>query len=152
MSSMRRCALLLLVALVSGCSLPRVTLIEDPLTAEEHLQLGLAYEQQGELDLALREYRKASEEVPEARLYLGNVHFLRQEYRLAERAYRRAIDTLANDPRPYNNLAWLYYKQDKHLDEAEALARRAVELAPNHKDAEYRDTLERIRAARDTQR
>jgi len=42
----------------------------------------------------------------------------------------------------HNNLAWLAARTDRHLDEALALARRAVELAPQ--EAGYLDTLAEV--------
>ncbi len=127
-----------------GCAMPRIIILDDPLSPEEHLKLGMAYEKNGEFDLALREYKEASEEIPQARLFLGNIYFLQKDYASAEREYEQAIAVIPDNPRPYNNLAWLYYTQGNKLDEAEALARRAVELAPKGKDSAYRDTYERI--------
>ena len=43
-------------------------------------------------------------------------------------AYKRTQALLPNDPRPYNNAAWLYAVQGKKLDEALALARKAHEI------------------------
>ena len=39
---------------ISACSLPRIIVLEDPLSPEEHLNLGVAYERKGELDGAIR--------------------------------------------------------------------------------------------------
>ncbi len=44
----------------------------------------------------------------------------------------------------YNNLAWLYYVKKEHLDEAENLAAKAVELNPSKKNI-YLNTLKKIR-------
>jgi tetratricopeptide (TPR) repeat protein len=120
-------------------------ILHDPLSPQEHIELGISYEAQGELDAAQAEYRKASEKLPIAYLYLGNIHFQKNDLKNAIACYRRAIrDT--NDPRAYNNLAWLYYTNNMALDEAEALAQAAVELAPD--SPAFVDTLERIRATR----
>jgi tetratricopeptide (TPR) repeat protein len=120
----------------------------DPLSPEEHLKLGVAYEHKAEYDLAAAEYKSASKSLPLARLFLGNVFFLQRNYTAAEEEYRRAITELPDNPRPYNNLAWLYYTQGIKLEEAETLARRAVALAPPGEDGPYRDTLEQILKAR----
>jgi tetratricopeptide (TPR) repeat protein len=133
----------LLPLLFSACSFPRVMVVQDPLSPQEHLQLGVAYEKEGEYDLAEREYRSAGK-LPEAHLLLGNLHFLRREYPAAEKAYKRAIRRMPENPKPRNNLAWLYYTQRIKLTEAEEEARRAVSLAPEGEEAVYRDTLERI--------
>jgi len=112
------------------------------LTPQEHINLGVTYERSGELDEALKEYEKASRTLPVAHLYMGNVFFQKKEFAKAEEHYREAIDR-TGDPGAYNNLAWLYYSTDKNLDEAEKLARKAVELAPDKK--EFKDTLQKIR-------
>lgn len=148
---MRKLIVLLLALSCLGlaaCSLPRVAVLRDPLTAQEHLQLGLAYEQDGELELAREHYEDAAEELPEAHFYLGNLAFGREDWDKAEREYKRAIKGLPNDPRPRNNLAWLYYTRKKSLERAEELAAQAVELAPEAERGEYVDTLETIRRAR----
>jgi len=44
---------------VGGCALPKVVVLNDPLTAAEHNDLGYAYERQGLYDLAAREYARA---------------------------------------------------------------------------------------------
>jgi tetratricopeptide (TPR) repeat protein len=136
--------LVAVLTLISGCSLPRITVLGDPLSPEEHLKLGMAYESKKEYDLAAAEYETASRSLPVAYLFLGNVLFLQGKYAEAEQRYRRAIKELPEDPRPYNNLAWLYCTEGINLEEAENLARRAVALAPAGEDAPYRDTLNQI--------
>ena len=61
-------------------------------------------------------------------------------------AYRKALALNPQDPRPYNNLAYLYAEQRRNLDEALGLARRAAELAP--KNASVQDTLGWVYLAR----
>jgi tetratricopeptide (TPR) repeat protein len=134
-------SLILLAVVVSGCSLPGIVMFNNPLTPEEHMNLGVSYEKQGETDAALREYKAASQELPLAYLYIGNVYFQQNDLKQAEKAYKKAIDK-TDDPRAYNNLAWLYYNSDQKLDQAEVLARKAVELSP--KSPNFTDTLEKI--------
>lgn len=144
--------LLLLVAMLTvmlgGCALPRVGVYKDPLTAEEHLKLGLAYEQKGETDLARREYTEAARDVPQGHLYLANLLFSMGETREAEAHYRKALAGLPDDPTVCNNLAWLLLQENRFLDEAERLAQRAVEHATPEQRSSFEDTLKRIRAAR----
>ncbi|MEW5725804.1 MAG: tetratricopeptide repeat protein [Thermodesulfobacteriota bacterium] len=128
----------------AGCALPRIIILDDPLSPREHLELGLAYEKQGRPDLALKEYRAAAPELPLAWHLMGNVQYQLGDYKAAQEAYRTAIRTMPGHPDPYNNLAWLLYATNQDLDEAEALARRAVALAEPEKQASYRDTLDRI--------
>jgi tetratricopeptide (TPR) repeat protein len=134
------CALLL----ATSCSLPRVIILKDPLTPEEHLNLGVTYEQQGEFDNAIKEYNLAAKKLPRAFLYLGNAYLQKKEWKEAESFYRKAIREEPENADAYNNLAWLYYMKKENLDQAEKLVQRALELNPAKGDI-YRDTLEKIR-------
>ena len=133
-----------LLTVFSSCSLPRIIVIKDPLTPEEHLNLGVSYERRGELDLAIREYESAKKRLPVAYLYLGNAYFLKNEFEMARDYYKKAIDKDVQNSDVYNNLAWIYYMKRENLDEAELLALRAIELNPQ-KESIYRDTLDKIR-------
>ena len=139
------CALLLL----SGCSIPRIIILKDPLTPEEHLNLGVAYEKQGELDAAIKEYKLAAENLPAGYLYLGNAHFQKRELGKAEKYYKKAIEKEPGKADAYNNLAWLYYTKKENLDQAENLALKALELNPA-KESIYYDTLDKIREMKKT--
>jgi tetratricopeptide (TPR) repeat protein len=140
-ASRKAVSVVFLVFALSSCCLPRIAVLHDPLTPEEHVNLGVSYEKNGELDAALEQYEVASGKLPVAYLYVGNIYFQKNDAINAERAYNRAIEK-TNDARAYNNLAWLYYTRGEHLEEAEKLARKAVELSPEAGD--FRDTLEKI--------
>jgi tetratricopeptide (TPR) repeat protein len=129
---------------LTNCSLPKLYILRDPLTPEEHLNLGVSYEQKGEFENALKEYRLAAKQLPGAYLYLGNVHFLKKEWAEAEKNYKEAIKKDPQNADAHNNLAWLYYSKGENLKEAEDLALRAIELNPS-KATIYRDTMEKIR-------
>jgi tetratricopeptide (TPR) repeat protein len=133
--------------LFSNCSSFRIIVLKDPLTPEEHLNLGVAYERNGEFDQAIKEYKSASKKLPIAYLYLGNVHFQKNEFQKSESYYKKAIKKGPQNADAYNNLAWLYCTQQKNLDEGEMFALKAIELNPE-KDHIYRDTLEKIRELR----
>jgi tetratricopeptide (TPR) repeat protein len=137
------CSILFLTA----CSLPRIIILKDPLTPEEHLALGVAYEKKGEYDQAIREYQAAAKKLPIAFLYLGNAYFLKNDWDQAETYFKKAIKKDAQNASAHNNLAWLYYQRGQNLDQAEALAQRALELDPS-KSSVYGDTLEKIRDKR----
>jgi tetratricopeptide (TPR) repeat protein len=140
-ASRKTLTVLLFAFLFSSCSLPRIAVLHDPLTPEEHVNLGVSYERKGELDAALAQYEAASKKLPIAYLYMGNVYFQKNDTSHAERSYRKAIEK-TGDARAYNNLAWLYYTRDEQLNEAERLSREAVRLSPE--SPEFKDTLDRI--------
>jgi tetratricopeptide (TPR) repeat protein len=143
MTILRHFSLFLLILAFFGCSVPKIIVMEDPLTPEEHLKLGLAYEQKGEYNLAIREYESASKFITISYFYLGNAYFQKSEYDKAEASYRKAIRKDPGLADAYNNLAWLLYSQNKDLDEARSLALKAISLNPEGK-APYLDTLKRI--------
>jgi len=141
-------ALAISAAMVAGCS--RIVVLHDPLSAPEHNDLGVAYEAEGRLDLATREYRRALKKAPRfgrARLNLGNMEAAAGRWARAEREYRRALVDLPGDPDPPNNLAVALLRRGRGLDEAEALAKQAVALAAG-RDSLYRATLAEVLAAR----
>jgi tetratricopeptide (TPR) repeat protein len=104
-------ALLLAVLIgVSACGrVPRIIVLEDPLSAEEHVALGVAYERKGELAPAAREYERALKKESgffQARVNLGNVRLAEKRYDAARDEYRKALDLRPGSPEATNNLAW----------------------------------------------
>jgi tetratricopeptide (TPR) repeat protein len=130
--------------LLLGCAFPRIIVLDDTLSPEEHLNLGVTYERNGELDNALKEYKKASKRLPAAYLYIGNIYFQKKEFDDAESFYKKAIKKDPKNADAYNNLAWLYFIKRENLDEAEKLAYKAIEINPAKRNI-YQDTLEKIR-------
>lgn len=135
---------LIAFSLLTSCSLPRIIILDDPLSPEEHINLGVAYERKGEIDNALKEYRLASKKLPLAYLYMGNICFQKNDFDEAESAYRKAIKKDSQNADAHNNLAWLYYTKKENLNEAEELALKAIEINPSKKEI-YQDTLAKIR-------
>lgn len=129
---------------LSACTLPNIIFLDDPLTPEEHLNLGVTYEKKGEPENAMKEYKSASNKLPLAYLYMGNIYFQKHDYEEAEYNYKKAIKKDPGNADAYNNLAWLYYLTLEKIDEAEKLALKAIELNPAKKEV-YIDTLKRIR-------
>ena len=130
--------------------MPRIVVLDDPLSPEEHLNLGVSYEKKGELDNALKEYQEASGKLPAAYLFMGNIYFQKKEYDEAEAYYKKAIKKDRNNADAYNNLSWLYYTKNEKLDESEKLALKAMELNPAKKDI-YQDTIDKVRGLKISQ-
>lgn len=129
--------------LLTGCSLPRIIILDDPLTPEEHINLGVIYENKGLIENAIEEYKKAAKIIPTAYLYLGNAYMQKGDMDEAEKYYKKAIKRQPDLADAYNNLAWLYYTKKDNLDEAKRLALKALELNPSNEN--YKDTLNKIK-------
>jgi len=126
--------------------MPSIAVLHDPLTPQEHLQLGLSYEKKGLIEDAIKHYEEASKEDAKGFLFLGNLYLNQNNYDKSEEYYKKAIrknDKLAD---AYNNLAWVYCLQRKNLDEAEELVKKAIEIEKNNADKVkiYEDTIEKI--------
>ncbi|MCM0755580.1 tetratricopeptide repeat protein [Desulfovibrio aminophilus] len=145
--ALKTLAFLLLTAFLAGCSLPQVTIHEDPLSPAEHLTLGLAALQRGDPARAADECEDAGDE-PGALTCRADALYLQGDKDRAEKIYRKALKRNPDDATALNNLAWLLFEADRNLDEAEKLAARAVSLAPKERAADYADTLNRIRTLR----
>jgi len=136
-------AVFLLALLFSGCSLPQIIVLHDPLSAEEHIKLGGIYDSQGKTGLAREQYRFAVRQDPKngrAWSLLGDIAYREKDYPEAEKAYGKALDLDPKSGDLHNNLAWVYVQQDRKLSKAQNLVMRALELAPDHRPY-YLDTL-----------
>ncbi len=136
--------LLLPLLLAGGCSrIPRIIVLEDPLTASEHVELGVAYERKGELDLARREYERAllkDNKFFRARLNLGNIFLAKKEYGKARDEYLLALGLRPGDAEATNNLSWAAIFSGEGIDEA--LARmESVVLGAGGRRPPLLDTL-----------
>ncbi|MEN6446425.1 MAG: tetratricopeptide repeat protein [Syntrophaceae bacterium] len=123
--------------------MPKIIVFEDPLTAKEHNDLGLAYEQKGMWDLAEKEYLKAAEKqkgwyVPP--FNLGNLSYKQKNLERTEKYYRRALDLDRDNPDTMNNLANLLFEKGSP-EEAKQLIERALSF---QRKPEYLDTYRRV--------
>lgn len=104
--------LVLLIVLLGSCaSLQGSLFMEDPLTAEEHNNLGVIYEREGKNDLAIREYKKAissDSSLVTPLVNLGNVYLKQGEFTESEKSYMNALELDETNLEAANNLASLY--------------------------------------------
>lgn len=114
------------------------------------LRRAVTLESEGRIDEAAALYRQVLEVRPgSARAWvdLGNAEATRRRADEAERAYRRALEISPDDRDALNNLAWLLLEEGTRLEEAEALAAKAVSQ-PRPDRPLVLDTLGRIQLAR----
>ena len=135
---------LLVLLLAGGCSrVPRIIVLEDPLTAAEHVELGVAYERKGELDLARREYERALRmdgKFYRARVNLGNVFLAKKEFGKARDEYLLALELRPGDAEATNNLSWAAILSGEGIEDA--LARmEGVVSGPGGRRPTLLDTL-----------
>jgi len=136
-----------LAVALGGCG--HLVVLNDPLSAAEHNDLGVAYEKSGHANLAEREYHKAlkrDSHFTVARVNLGNLAAASGRWSEAERCYRKALAQRPDDADAMNNLATVLLERGKDLDEAERLASRAVAIGG--RDSLYRATLAEVQSAR----
>lgn len=140
---------MLVLVCLNGCATWGGRFANSPLSPSESLNLGVSYERDGELDLALREYERAATGKTKSRAltYQGNVYAARNEVRIAARKYRAALKVDPDNIMALNNLAWLLVQNDGSLDEAESLIRHALEQDPEPREP-YENTLKTIRESR----
>jgi len=138
-------AILLFVAvlLLSSCALPKIVVLEDRLTAEQHNDLGYVYEQKGIFDLAEKEYLlavKKREDWHVPYFNLGNLMFKMGDYKKSENFFLTALNYNPNNSDVMNNLANALLMQERHRE-----ARQMIEHALRIENKqEYLDTLRTI--------
>lgn len=137
-------ALLFLSLISTGCaSLYSSYSTDDPLTAEEHNNLGVIYEREGKYDLAIREYKRASSadgELVVPLVNLGNAYQNKGDTRGAEKYYKKALKKDEHDIEAANNLANLYLETGGDYVETLEILLAATE-AQNPVPAYALDTL-----------
>jgi len=133
----------LLMLLLASCTMPKIIVIDDPLTAQQHNDLGAAYEGKGDFDLAGKEYEKAIKKnrdwvIPY--LNLGHLYYRQDKLDQAERALREGLRVKGDHPDLLNNLAWVLMEKGQ-LEQAKALIDKAIAFEDKE---EYRDTRQEI--------
>jgi Flp pilus assembly protein TadD len=137
---------LILIFLIAACAMPKIPkiiVIDDPLTAEQHNDLGVAYEEKGDFDLAGKEYEKAIKKNREwviPYLNLGHLYYRQDKLDQAERALREGLRVKGDHPDLLNNLAWVLMEKGQ-LEDAKALIDKAIAIEDKE---EYQDTRREI--------
>ena len=114
-----------------GIALTRDVVAAQPKLAPAHVLLGELLLGRGQIAPAIESLNTAIRLDPKlalAHLRVGGAYEQRGELDAALGAYRRALALVPNDPRPFNNVAWILATQGKNLDEALSHARKAQEL------------------------
>ncbi|NIQ98134.1 MAG: tetratricopeptide repeat protein [Desulfuromonadales bacterium] len=140
---MRTSILVLVVSavLMAGCSMPKLVVLNDPLDARQHNDLGVSYEKRGEYDLAEREYKRAAkldDEWAKPVINLGNAYAAQEEWQKAQKAYRKALEREPGNTLAMNNLAWALIQTD---DDAEAISWGEKAVADDPDNPYFWDTL-----------
>jgi len=133
----------LLMLLLASCAMPKIVVIDDPLTAQQHNDLGVAYEEKGDFALAGKEYEKAIKKnrdwvIPY--LNLGHLYYRQDKLDQAERALREGLRVKGDHPDLLNNLAWVLMEKGQY-EQATALIDKAIAIEDKE---EYRDTRQEI--------
>ncbi len=143
----RLCSLVVLcIFFLVACAMPKIPkiiVIDDPLTAQQHNDLGVAYEEKGDFDLAGKEYEKAIKKNREwviPYLNLGHLYYRQDELDQAERALREGMRVKGDHPELLNNLAWVLMEKGQ-LEQAKALIDKAIAIEDKE---EYQDTRQEI--------
>jgi Tfp pilus assembly protein PilF len=137
---------LILIFLIAACAMPKIPqiiVIDDPLTAEQHNDLGVAYEEKGDFALAEKEYEKAIKKNREwviPYLNLGHLYYRQDKLDQAERALREGLRVKGDHPDLLNNLAWVLMEKGQ-LKEAKTLIDKAIAIEDKE---EYQDTRQEI--------
>lgn len=107
---------------LTGCAaITGQLFMEDPLTPEEHNNLGVIYERERKFDLALREYSLSIKGDPELITPLvnkANVYYKLGEFTNAEKYYKKALSKDSKNLEASNNLSSLYIETGEDYEEA----------------------------------
>jgi len=141
--------IVIIVALLAGCGgeeeppvptsvSPTSTPAATPtLSAEDHVDQGMEYHGQGELDKAIAEYEKAIELEPndaDAHRNLGTAYGEQGKWEESAAAYERAIEIDPDFGEAYGDLAAAYFRLGR-IPEALETGEKAIELAPDYATA-----------------
>ena len=120
----------------------------SPRDAYVHLLMGDTYAETDNTDAAIQSYQRAidlfktihsKEEAAHTLLTLGALYDTTKQKRQAENALLEAIHLNPNNPQALNYLGYLWLDEEKNIDEAFQMVKKASELAPE--DPNIMDSL-----------
>jgi tetratricopeptide (TPR) repeat protein len=103
-------------------------------SASEHMDLGIEYIEQGQLEEAIAEFKAVIElepDNPDAHRNLGTAYGEQGKWEEAAAAYEKAIELAPDFGEAYGDLVAAYFGLGK-IAEAIAAGEKAIELAPNY--------------------
>lgn len=121
----------------------RATLLASPNNAWAHNNMGYTYQEEGDIQRAIREYYKAIDLKPnflEAYNNLGSAYQRMGKLQEAMAAYNKILEIDPAFVKAYNNLAVIYNELGK-TQAAIAICKKAVEINPNYAYAYYNLSL-----------
>ncbi|HDI59365.1 MAG TPA: tetratricopeptide repeat protein [Desulfobacteraceae bacterium] len=132
-----------IIGLMTGCSVLGIHVVDDSLTAAEHNDLGFSYETQNKLQLAEKEYKKALKKDRNWHIpcfNLGNVYYKMHRPDKAATYYRLSLERNPDHAESMNNLAFVLMQQGDFAQARQWIERAiAIEAKP-----EYLDTRQKI--------
>ncbi len=134
---------MLAMVLIQACAMPKIVIFDDPLTAQQHNDLGVAYEEKGDFGLAEKEFEKALKKNREwviPYLNLGHLYYRQDKLDRAEHILREGLRAKGDHPDLLNNLAWVLMEKGR-LEHARYLIDKAIAIEDKE---EYQDTRREI--------
>lgn len=126
----KKALLPLLIVLFTACSGHGIYIVHDPLSAGEHNDLAVAYEERGEYDLAIDHLSRAIRKDPENPLFFtnrGNVLLKRGDETKALEDFEKAIEIDPDYLDAINNLCFVRVSRGRSLHSCPELIREQLE-------------------------
>ena len=128
--------------LLSSCSLPKIIVYDDPLSAKEHNDLGVVYYKKGEYNLAEQEFLKALKKDKNfylAYFNLGNLYYKKGDVEKSIEFFKKALEINKNDD-VLNNLGYVFL-EIKDCKNAKYYLNQIKNI---ENKPEYKDTYEKF--------
>lgn len=127
---------------LSSCSFPKIVVYNDPLSAQEHNDLGVVYYKKGNYELAEKEFLKALKKDKNfylAYFNLANLYYKKGNLEKSIEYFKKALELNRNDD-VLNNLAYVYIELKDCKNAKYYLSQlKNIESRP-----EYKDTYEKF--------